>query len=1264
MKLPYKVMSSAALSVVVASIPVIVHAQAGDFYNQTKQLKYSQSDLRSNATLANKLQDEMDNGDTIIKEVTTGQYLDYVKANDAFVNVIGNGGDVNTALTEAITAGATSATSDELNGYTPATPDDETLAVSSVSAITDSKLNIKLSVAVDDATAANFAIAGVTVNSATLSSDKTSVILDVTGLEVGKSYTVKATGLKVNAVTQPDVTKDFTMPDAISLFTPEVTLKDTVLKADGLSSTLITFTLKDANGNVMTDADKVEVAFTATFGTLANQRVTVQNGVATNLFTSETLDSVKPADITATVVEAANKNLIGLKAEKTIVLDPNPTIQDETVGATMTEVQAAQADRVIAYFNKDVDITKFVTSGTYELDASKATATVKTNVANDLTGGSSINVVGVLPVEGNSKALQLILASNLTDNANLLVNFSDKTGTLTVNSEKSCKLTDARKPAMLSVAREGLKTLKVTFSEPVNSNSANALNNWVIDGIRIDDPLYGVSGTTATATVGDFYSIDQPNGIKAGTDTRNVVTITLGKDKDGNQIYFKSGTHSIQGSSIGDWANLTDVGNNVMSTQTLDFDIPVDVTAPNATVEVQSPEQYVVTFDKDLVSPLTVGKLQLQKYNKTTGNWDAYAAQALQVTPIAGTSSYKIEVTKDWTDSVVYDTTNTHLNYYNDNYRLFIAKDSVAAAANGIKNADIALTLEGSMTTPDINSPVINDIAEVKNAGGGVTGYKVTMSEPVKISMDGTTTSDGLPTFSQGQVDKIPVVTAQFIKKDGSKTIDGTVSASADPYDKTISVVPATSLDAGQWTLVVRAISDDVGNTAASANKDFTVDGPTQTTTKFAVNWAFADANGDLDDQDSSVLTGDGADYVYVKFNEPISITGDAKNALKQSNYQLDGMPLPTGTQIRANIAGLDDKDSVSDSITIVLPDGYLNGKEQPHVLTISNYLESTTANDTLTNGGAKTLTWTADSSAVYSQEVSVEQAIYTAEASAVADLTNPTNLATAKADVATAKAALDSFINYLTTNNVTAVETAQLTARYNAVKAKVDATTPAALKNGLTFADALGAGNDGNTQITLGAPSVSGNTFVYKISSDANAVPAPGIGTDVSSWTAIVNNGVIAADNGRHIGVAEVDASGKIVQFSDATAVTVAYVVATPAVKTADNILGSSVAFDTATKITIAGTDVTLTNVAALGGTYDAASNINSVVSALQSDIDATALNGNYTVSQSSTKLVITSTATGATAEVNLTGSDTATGATLLGFTTLTAVNGTAGAN
>lgn len=118
----------------------------------------------------------------------------------------------------------------------------------------------------------------------------------------------------------------------------------------------------------------------------------------------------------------------------------------------------------------------------------------------------------------------------------------------------------------------------------------------------------------------------------------------------------------------------------------------------------------------------------------------------------------------------------------------------------------------------------------------------------------------------------------------------------------------------------------------------------------------------------------------------------------------------------------------------------------------------------------------------------------------------------------------------------------------------------------------------------------------------------------------------------------------------------------ATNAKQTADADLGAKVAFDTATDITLGGVEVTLTNVKNLGADYDAATNIATVAAKLQADIEASTIgSGKYVVGISGTKLTITDISVKGTASsVKLEGSDVATGATLLGFTTLTEVNGT----
>ncbi|NFB18517.1 cell wall-binding repeat-containing protein [Clostridium botulinum] len=181
---------------------------------------------------------------------------------------------------------------------------------------------------------------------------------------------------------------------------------------------------------------------------------------------------------------------------------------------------------------------------------------------------------------------------------------------------------------------------------------------------------------------------------------------------------------------------------------------------------------------------------------------------------------------------------------------------------------------------------------------------------------------------------------------------------------------------------------------------------------KFEIIWSFADVDEDLDVNTTNGKDDAKYDYVYIKFNKPISVSGDSKSVLNTSNYKLNKMPLPKGTEIKPNIKGLDDADKVTDSITIILPNEYLNGKNEPHIITISSYLESSTTGDVLTNGGDKILTWSSDDREIFNASFSAEKQIYLAEVTAKKDLTLKDNLINAEKALETAKAAIKSLNN------------------------------------------------------------------------------------------------------------------------------------------------------------------------------------------------------------------------------------------------------------
>jgi|GEM_PF-1889077 len=823
----------------------------------------------------------------------------------------------------------------------PAAPEAPVIAVASVKALTTTVVEVKFEKAVDSIAAANFEIAGVTIAAANLDSDMMTATLTVAPLTPETEYAITIKDVMIDAEAQKAYEGTLAVGDVAALYNPTIESNVEVLKADGASQAIITFSLKDSLGNVITAADNVEVAFTTTFGQFAQSRVNLSNGIATVLLNSEFLTTDKVADLRAVVIEAQDTNLIGLKAEASVLFSPNPEeAKDESLGASMTSAEANQADRVIVYFNKDVNVADYVKAKNV-LDATKVEIEVRKD-AKKAGEGTDLAIRGILPVAGNTKALQILLdveageVNALTDNSDVFVSFTDKTGSVDVARTTTFKLTDARKPAMLSVTNNGLKELVITFSEPLDEATAETKANWAIDGTLLSNATKW--GADATIEVGTY------NAEKA-TDARHIVTITLGTGK-----YFTAGAHSVQAANVLDWAGNDDAFNK-MDTQTIDFTIAADTAVPSATVTMMSPEQYLVEYNRTVLETAGdfLADLTIQVYNSTTKTYTTAPMNAfIEVTKVTD-SSFLVETKRDWT--VEHNTASTKKNHFNYTYQLLIAKDAVTNVANGLKSAKQELALNDSiMTTPDTTSPTIDSIVEV-TAG---KEYKAVMSEPVKMAVannEGTT-------LAQGQT-SLPVVTAQFIKSDFTATIDGTVSAGfADKFDREITVKPVgiSKLEAGEWILVVRSISDDIGNTAASVTETFTVTADAETSTNdFKVMWAFADNNSNFDEATAEANMGGTVDSVYIKFSRSVKVSGGVANALSTTNYTLNGQPLPIGTQIVANIAGYDDLDTSIDSVTIILPDGTLGALNKPHVINISTTLTASN-DDALVNGGEKVL--------------------------------------------------------------------------------------------------------------------------------------------------------------------------------------------------------------------------------------------------------------------------------------------------------------------
>ncbi|MCI5502073.1 MAG: PEGA domain-containing protein [Lachnospiraceae bacterium] len=826
--------------------------------------------------------------------------------------------------------------------------------------VNDTQVQVDFTNKIDVPTKDNFSIEGLTIEDAKLTDDQQSVVLTVKGMELDKTYTVKTTNIvDINGRTVADGTADFVARKIqykvdIKAYDVKTGENVTQIKSDGESTAKFVVTLYDDAGNVV--KDKAEVRFTTTAGNFAETKVSAQSGVASNIFTSEISSTDKDALITATVVESDNKDLINLNEKMTLRMSPE---DKDNKGASLTDVMVETCDRVILYFNKDVnatDYTKNTKDHKYEYDDSKMEIKIADNAGtketvDDYGREKAYEPMALVPVEGNTKALCAILNTDddnndyLTDNAKAIIEVKDKTKAVPTTESKSTIVKDIRTPSMLSVKKDGLRRIKITFSEPIqnknNKGSAEDESKWVIDNVNLTDKLYG-SVTPATAIVGKF-------DVDTGVDERNVVTIELGTKEDENgkekKIYFKAGKHSVQGNKIGDWANVTDTQNNIINTQTLDFVIEADETKPTADVTVESPEQYYLKFTTPVDINTLNDELKLQQ-KQENGEWKDIDRIDIRAIDKTDDKEYIVELNEDWTKILKTFSSDSKKNYYNYDFRLHMDKEKIENESNGKLNDEINLSLNCNiMKTPDVTS------AELGNVSIDDGKVKINISEPIYVAEFGRPDT---PTDKQG--DSVVSPSVEFISEGEKETIRGNIVEVSD-HDNQIIVEPEKTITTGKWKVVVRNVSDDVGNTSTTLVKnDFVVDKPISS--DFSVLWVVAVKNGSTNPINKKT-NNSGDDIIYVKFNKQFKTYDGVENAGATTNYTVNGYSIPSDSKIESSVEGYSDKavsknNGYSDIIAIHLKEKTLT--DSSNSINISKTLKSV-EEDQLSNGGDKLLT-------------------------------------------------------------------------------------------------------------------------------------------------------------------------------------------------------------------------------------------------------------------------------------------------------------------
>lgn len=83
---------------------------------------------------------------------------------------------------------------------------------------------------------------------------------------------------------------------------------------------------------------------------------------------------------------------------------------------------------------------------------------------------------------------------------------------------------------------------------------------------------------------------------------------------------------------------------------------------------------------------------------------------------------------------------------------------------------------------------------------------------------------------------------------------------------------------------------------------------------------------------------------------------------------------------------------------------------------------------------------------------------------------------------------------------------------------------------------DPSGSANNGYTQITVIPALAEGHKLFYK-NFGAGSIVVPNVGDVLTGYTLVGSEGLVPAANGDTIGIAEVDADGKVVKYGRATA-------------------------------------------------------------------------------------------------------------------------------
>lgn len=744
--------------------------------------------------------------------------------------------------------------------------------------------------------------------------------------------------------------------------------EDAVLTSDGADNTIVTVTVLQ-NGETNKDFDGTVKFMSLKGATFAKETVAFDKGVAKVQLTS--MSSALPIvdTIIATIADADDLEAVGKSVQRNISYVPEAISGEVSEKVFITYAESDKASEVFVKFNEKYDFDKVY--------AERSKITVESPI------GTSKTVTDIVKIDETTIKLILLEANALTDNSTVEVKITGagQFDSGLIDSSIKFNLVDPKAPEALSVTAPDYRTIVTRFTEPVTNDSAKTPGNWVLNGKQ----LLAADLDGGVAQVGKLldgahtvYKADKNNPV----DNRAYVTLNLtaagvAKLKDVKE------ENLLQAYNIEDYAGLTDkTGQNTATTQEFRFITPEMPGAPKAIITMESPEQYRVEFDQALQNQLDKDNFAVRYQAGEASNGtplfigdtgapavtpvsnpvmaDSFTGNANEVivTLVGGANDeYLLEFAQDWTETL--DTDGTKVNYYTpgrNNIEITVVAQPGGGANDVESLAGVKMSANYSNVMKlvrDNKGPKIADAYQNKDASGEfLQTFTVVMNEPIQMNTGDASvdTKELTPSQTQSDGDGVPTPTFQFISEDESITVDGQLESSISDDDMTFVIEPKRALTVGIWTISIKSISDDVGNTADTVEYTLEVKGVAAAAGKAEIIWADAHDNADY--------YGDGVfyDVVHIQYGTEMSL-----DALQSNIYTINGKILPVGTMIVSDEEVYDTVNNLEGTrVTIVLPKEFLgsidnieindatdydNDYDEPHMLNVSKQLTDAKGN-------------------------------------------------------------------------------------------------------------------------------------------------------------------------------------------------------------------------------------------------------------------------------------------------------------------------------